>query len=51
MDCVNSSSDYFAYLCIPASESTLRQEKGQLQIDLTFDDGLQKETTKMNPAS
>jgi hypothetical protein len=33
---VNSSSDYFAYLYIPASETTLHQ----LQIDLTFDDRL-----------
>jgi hypothetical protein len=24
---VNSSGDYFAYLCIPASETTLHQEK------------------------
>jgi hypothetical protein len=41
-DSVNYSSDYFAYLCIPASESTLHQKKCELKIDLTFDDRPQK---------
>jgi hypothetical protein len=27
MDSVNFSSDYFAYLCIPASETTLHQKR------------------------
>jgi hypothetical protein len=27
VDCVNSSSDYFAYLCIPASETTRHQKR------------------------
>jgi hypothetical protein len=27
VDSVNSSSDYFAYLCIPASETTLHQKR------------------------
>jgi hypothetical protein len=27
VDSVNASSDYFAYLCIPASETMLHQEK------------------------
>jgi hypothetical protein len=27
LDIVNSSSDYFAYLCIPASETTLHQKR------------------------
>jgi hypothetical protein len=27
VDSVNSSSDYFAYLCVPVSETTLQQKR------------------------
>jgi hypothetical protein len=51
VDSANSGSDYFAYLCIPASETTLHQKEYQLRLDLTFDDRLKKPTAKMNPVS
>jgi hypothetical protein len=31
VDSVNSSSDYFAYLCIAGSETTLHQNEGKLR--------------------
>jgi hypothetical protein len=51
VDSVNPSSDYFAYLCIPASEITLLQKRCRLPIDLTFDDRLQKPSEKINLGS
>jgi hypothetical protein len=47
-DSVNSGSDYFAYLCTAAIESTLHQKECQLRIDLTFNDRLYKSTEKKN---
>jgi hypothetical protein len=38
-DSMNSSSDYFTYLCIPASETTLCQKRMSV-ADLTFEDRL-----------
>jgi hypothetical protein len=35
VDSMNPSSDYFAYLCIPASETALHQKR--IWTELTFD--------------
>jgi hypothetical protein len=40
VDSVNSSSDYFAYLCILPNNTTLHQKECQLRMDVTFDDRL-----------
>jgi hypothetical protein len=48
---VISSSDSFAYLHIPASETTFHQKKSQLRIELTFEDRLWNPTAKMSPSS
>jgi hypothetical protein len=45
-DSVNSSSDYFVYLCTAASESTLHKKECQLPIDLTFNNRLYKSIAK-----
>jgi hypothetical protein len=46
VDSVKSSSDYFAYLFIPGSETTFHKKECQLRKDLTFDDELQKQLQK-----
>jgi hypothetical protein len=51
VDSVNSSSNYFAYLCFPASETTLHHKRMSTVFDLTLDYRLQKPAAKMNPVS
>jgi hypothetical protein len=44
VDSVNSSSDYFAYLCIPASETTLHQKR----IPIVGRSHFQRQTVETN---
>jgi hypothetical protein len=40
VDSVNTSSGYFSYLCIPASQTMPHQKRMSLQINLIFSDTL-----------
>jgi hypothetical protein len=52
VDFMNSCSNYFAYLCIPGSKTTLHQKYiCQLRKKLTFYDRLWKTDARMNAAS
>jgi hypothetical protein len=51
VDSVNSTSDYFAYLCIPVSKTKLHQKGMPIAGQFHFGNRLQKPIAKINSGS